>query len=133
MTTITTDVSAEQSTARPRPWKGRWLMAVAGIHTVAAGFWFAPTLAQLWADGLLDSVGQDPMRGAVAWFILFGFMLFAFAVAVHELELLAPGRAQPRLAITLLLLVGLGVLLMPASGFWLAIPPAVALCRGRRS
>ncbi|WP_165833503.1 DUF6463 family protein [Azospira sp. I13] len=41
-------------------------------------------------------------------------------------------RGGPSLAIALLLLVGLGVLLMPASGFWLAIPPALALCRGRR-
>lgn len=130
MTATTTGATSRPSTSRLRPWKGRWLMVVAIIHTAAAGFWFGPILGQLWAAGLLDSVGQDPLRGAVAWFTLFGLMLFAFALAVHELECRAPGQAQPRLAIALLLLVGLGVLLMPASGFWLAIPPALALGRG---
>lgn len=132
MSMITTGVSPELSSPRPRPWKGRWLVAVAGIHMVAVSFCCAPTVGQLWAAGLLDSVGQDPLRAAVAWSILFGLTLFAFALAVHELEIQAAGRAQPGLAIALLLLVGLGVLLMPASGFWLAIPPALALCRGRR-
>lgn len=58
-----------------RRWRGRALCAIAGVHTLVAGVEFAPVWRELWAAGVVDSVGRDPLRGAVAWFFLFGVLL----------------------------------------------------------
>lgn len=107
-------------------WKGRWLIAVAAIHTLFAIVFFRPHLADIVARGVYDTVGEDPMTGAVVWFVLFGAVLFIAGLAIHHLERVSP--QMPRsLGFSLLALVGLGVVLMPASGFWLALPVGIAL------
>lgn len=110
-----------------RPWKGVWLMVVAGIHTVFGLVFFYSTLQQMAAQGFYNTVGEDPLRGAVVWFLLFGFMLFAFALAVLGLERQTATGCWPALGIGLLLIIVLGIVLMPVSGFWLAFPPAFGL------
>lgn len=107
-----------------RRWRGRALCAIAGVHTLVAGVEFAPVWRELWAAGVVDSVGRDPLRGAVAWFFLFGVLLALLGLAVDELERQTPAWHSPTLAVGLLVLVLIGVTLMPASGFWLALPVA---------
>lgn len=112
-------------------WIGRWLMGVAVLHTAFAVATTAPVLRTLLERGVWDSVGGDPTRSAVAWFVLFGIALFAAGQAVDALE--AQGRTVPRaLGATLLLVCGVGIALMPASGFWLALPAAIAALWPRR-
>lgn len=107
-------------------WIGRWIMGVAVVHTLFAGVVFMPVLRSIVERGVFDAVGPDPMRGAVAWFVLFGVVLFLAGQAIDALE--AASRPVPRaLGVGLFALAGLGIVLMPASGFWLALPPAVAL------
>nr|WP_290894508.1 DUF6463 family protein [Azonexus sp.] len=72
---------------------------------------------------------RDPLRGAVAWFFLFGVLLWLLGMAVDLLERQVPGWRSPALGGALLLLLGLGVVLMPASGFWLVLPVALSLFR----
>lgn len=111
-----------------RPWKGPWLLAVAALHTAYAAAAFPEPLAALWRDGLVDSVGSDPLRGAVTWFVLFGAVLALLGLGVLQLE--RTRTTVPRtLGVGLLALALLGIALMPASGFWLALPPALALLR----
>ena len=112
-----------------RRWRGRALCAIAGLHTLVAGLEFAPVWCELWAAGMVDSVGRDPLRGAVAWFFLFGVVLGLLGMAVDALERQTPDWRSPALAGGLLLLVLLGITLMPASGFWLALPVAWRLWR----
>ncbi|HNX72269.1 DUF6463 family protein [Rivihabitans pingtungensis] len=112
-----------------RRWRGRALCAIAGVHTLVAGVEFAPVWRELWAAGVVDSVGRDPLRGAVAWFFLFGVLLALLGLAVDELERQTPAWHSPTLAVGLLVLVVIGVTLMPASGFWLALPVAWRLWR----
>jgi len=50
-------------------------------------------------------------------------------LAVDELERQTPAWHSPTLAVGLLVLVLIGVTLMPASGFWLALPVAWRLWR----
>ena len=113
--------------ARPRPWVGHWLMGVAALHTVFAGATFAPVLLQMARGGLLDSVGADPLRGAVTWFTLFGAVLALLAMTVTALERDGQTRALRRLGWGLLALTLPSLLLMPASGFWLVLPAIWAL------
>lgn len=113
-------------------WKGGWLLTVAAIHTVFAAVVFLPQLEEIVRRGVIDSVGTDPMVGAVAWFVLFGAVLalLGWAVLLVERHMApAPGALRP-LGLGVLALALLGIALMPASGFWLVLPPALALCWG---
>lgn len=111
---------------------GRWILAVAAVHTVFALVVFRAELVGIVRAGFVDTIGHDPMRGAVAWFVLFGGALAVAGVAVDELE----KREAPlrRAGVVLAALVALGLAWMPASGFWLALPAiAVMLRRGART
>ncbi|MBC7448999.1 MAG: molecular chaperone GroEL [Hymenobacteraceae bacterium] len=110
-----------------KQWIGRWLIGVSAIHTVFAAVVFKETLTTIIKRGVFDTIGEDPMLGAVAWFVLFGLVLFISGLAIAELEK-SPSRPLPKsLGWSLLALGIVGVALMPASGLWLAFPPALAV------
>lgn len=120
------------SARTPRIWIGRWLLAVAALHTLFAFAVYGRVLMRMGERGFVNSVGSDPLHGAVAWFVLFGGGLALFALAVSPLERSAgQGQALRRLGWGLLALTALGIAWMPASGFWLALPPAIAMIRAR--
>lgn len=130
---MTPPPSASRRGAAPwhSAWKGPWLVAVAAVHTVFAAIVFLPQWQDIVRRGVFDSVGSDPMRGAVAWFGLFGAALALLGWAIVLLERSpapVPAALRP-LGMGVLALTLLGIVLMPASGFWLALPPALALCR----
>ena len=109
------------------------MVAVAVVHTVFGFAMFSGTLAGIVRRGIFNTVGEDALTGAVAWFLLFGFVLFLAGLAIGELETVS-SRPLPRsLGWALLFVILVGVVLMPVSGFWLALPPAVSLAGGRRS
>jgi hypothetical protein len=113
-------------------WKGRWLMTVAILHTIVAIALFGDVLAAIIQRGVFDTVGNDPMTGAVVWFVLFGAVLFICGQVIYALEKSLSGSPLPRaIGWSLLALVLLGITLMPVSGFWLAFPPAIAILRGK--
>jgi hypothetical protein len=108
---------------------GRWLLAVAVIHTAFALLVFHAELLAILRAGFVDAIGEDPTRAAVAWFTLFGGVLAAAAVAVDELE--QRGAPLRRAGLALLPLVILGLLWMPASGLWLVLPAIAFMVRSR--
>lgn len=110
-----------------RHWKGPWLMGVAVIHTGFAIAVFGGVLGDVVARGVFDTVGVDPMVNTAIWFLLFGAMLFISGQAVAALDRATRGELPRPLGWSLLALATLGVVLMPASGFWLAFPPAIAV------
>lgn len=110
-----------------RPWKGRWLLAVALLHTLAAAVLFAPQWQILWQRGVFNAVADDMDLGAAVWFLLFGAVLALLAWEVTALERSQPAVALRPMGWCLLALVLAGVVLMPVSGFWLVLPPALAL------
>jgi hypothetical protein len=112
-------------------WRGRWLMGVAAIHTLFALVVFREPLLQLVSRGLFDAVGQDPLLGGVTWFVFFGAALAMAGQAVDAAE--QQGHVPRSLGVTVLAMTGLGVVLMPASGLWLLVPPGVSLLRDRTS
>ena len=108
-------------------WVGRWLMGIAAIHTAFAVAVFGEVLASIVKRGVFNTVGADPMTGAVVWFVLFGAMLFVCGLAVAELEASSPNPLPRSIGWGLLAMGVVGITLMPASGFWLVFPPAIAL------
>ena len=119
----------QAATTKPRIWIGHWLMGVAALHTVFAAVVFGKVLRTMAERGLFNSVGADPLVGAVTWFVLCGFVLALLSLAVTALERSGQTVALRQLGFGLILLCGLGIVLMPASGFWLAIVPALAMLR----
>jgi len=108
-------------------WIGRWLIGVSVIHTLFAIVVFNKALASVVQRGVFNTVGTDPLVGAVVWFVLFGAVLFICGLAVSALERALHGALPKSLGWSLLVLGLLGALLMPASGFWLVFPPAIAV------
>ncbi len=113
--------------AKPSRWIGRCIIAISAIHTLLAAVMFAPIVQQMAADGIYNSVGEDPMRGAVTWFFFAGFLMALLGMAVDLLEKHGAGRAMKTLGVTLLVFCILGIILMPVSGFWLMLIPAAAM------
>lgn len=111
-----------------RPWIGRWLIVVAIVHTVFGLLVFRSPLQQIAQTGWWGGITSDPMLSAVTWFMLFGFPLLVAGIALHAVE--RTSAAIP-VAIAWWLLAGtaLGVALMPTSGFYLLLPPALVLLR----
>ena len=112
-----------------RPWIGHWLMLVAIIHTVVGLWLFQQDLLDMARLGLFDTVEQNPRRAGVAFFMFTGFALALLAHAVTGLERAGDVKTQRTLGVGLLLIFCLGVLLMPASGFWLFVPAVWKLLR----
>ena len=125
-------LTAQRPLTLRNTWKGLWLLAVAAIHTLFATIVFLPQLEEIVQRGVIDSVGNDPMLGAVVWFVLFGAVLalFGWAVLIVERYIAPASQLLRPLGLGVLALALLGVALMPASGFWLVLPPALALCWG---
>ena len=122
------------STAKPpRIWIGHWLIAVAALHTIYAGLEFGQVFLAIAHRGLIDGVGRDPLSGAAVWFLLFGGLLAVFGLAIVTLERGEQASSMRLLGWWLLFVCALGIALMPASGFWLALPPTLALIRKRDS
>jgi len=112
-------------------WIGKWLFAVGVIHLLFGVFFMHTTLAVLWSEGLLNTVNGQPPREAVFWFLCTGIMLLMVGVLVDQME-------REALAIPLFItwlfaaLTVIGVVVMPISGIWLLIPPAVGIVFRRR-
>jgi hypothetical protein len=125
-----TAVSAGKTGWRQQ-WIGHWISAVAVIHTLFALVVFGHVFVDIIERGVINTVGSDPMTAAAVWFLLFGVALWLLGVAVAGLQ----RAAQPipaTLGWGLFALCALGVLLMPASGFWLAFPPAIGMLLKKR-
>lgn len=110
-------------------WIGRWLIAVAMFHTIAGVFMGSDVLTSIFRRGIVDSVGQDAMTGAFVWFFLFGAILALLGMVVHTLEQADRFKGARALGIWTSLMTLVGVVLMPASGFWLLFPAGIGLMR----
>lgn len=105
-------------------WIGRWLIGVSIIHTLFAVVVFGKVLLSVVQRGVFNTVGTDPMVGAVVWFVLFGAALFICGLVVSTLERSSPSPLPKSLGWSLLALATLGAILMPASGFgWCSLRP----------
>ena len=110
-----------------RPWIGRWLIGTSIIHALYDVVVHGNVLLSVVQRGVFNTVGTDPRVRAVVWSVLFGLVVFITGLAVSALERSSSGVLPKSLGWSMLALAASGVVLMPASGFWLAFPPAIAV------
>jgi len=110
-------------------WIGRWVIAVSLIHTIFAFAVFGQVMLSIVERGVFNAVGTDPMTAAVVWFVLFGALLFVYGLTVDGIEKSSSTPLPKSIGWGLLALGIAGVVLMPASGFWLVFPPAIAVLK----
>ncbi len=101
---------------------GTMIISIGVIHTVFGLVVFRDVWKELIFAGLFNSVGMDPMRGAVAWFFLFGIPVISYGYMIRWIEL-TNGKTPSHVKWHLIFLFALGVILMPESGFWLLLIP----------
>ncbi|MGB8932282.1 MAG: DUF6463 family protein [Anaeromyxobacteraceae bacterium] len=113
-------------------WIGRAVLGVAAVHTLFGAAVFRGTVSAMAREGFVATITDQADRGAVFWFFYTGFALAILGGWMHECE--AEERRFPTYLVAgLAALTGAGLLIMPASGFWLLIPPVGgAIVRNRR-
>lgn len=125
--------TASRNLSSPRRiWIGRSIVAIAIFHTVAGLALFSPALGDIVQRGVFNSINHDPVRGVATWFMLFGGPLALTGMCIDSLERQPAFPMAKATGWGFLLTCVLGVVLMPASGFWLAFPPAIALIMWRQ-
>ncbi|MCB9592563.1 MAG: hypothetical protein H6719_07515 [Sandaracinaceae bacterium] len=111
---------------------GVGLMVIATLHELVglvAGFSVTVDIAR---DGVVNALGEDWMRQALFWFHVSGAALFIVGEALRTLER-ATGSVPRRFGYLTVAIGLVGVVMLPASGFWLVLAwGARMVLRGRR-
>ncbi|MED1797971.1 DUF6463 family protein [Brevibacillus porteri] len=97
------------------------------LHTVVGLFFYAEPLQQIVANGFWNAVGRE--EDAAFWFMMFGFLLILLGY-MADWVMKKKGMEPPAtFGWTILGICVVGVIAMPVSGFWLALPQAGILLR----
>lgn len=81
--------------------------------------------------GIWNTAPDSPRTLVASWFLLAGVLTFVAGVAIDALEHTG-GRPPMLLGASLLAFAVAGIAVMPVSGFWLFLPPSIALLRRTR-
>lgn len=114
-------------TVRPRPWVGWSISGIAVIHLLSGAAFFGPSLRSIWAGGVINAVEADPaselLRSVGFWYLASGLSTLGLGLVVTWLQRRL-AEVPTMLGWLLLGITAFGVVLMPASGFWLFLVPA---------
>ena len=117
-----------------RRFVGPLLMATGVLHLVSGFVFYPGPLFAIAGDGFLNAVEPDVAFStfdrlaafAAFWYMIFGVMLLMLGGLTHWAQA-QTGTLPALLGWSLLALGVVGVIVMPASGFWLALPQAVLM------
>ena len=108
---------------------GYVLIAIAVLHTVAGPIFYSQPMKDMLQAGIFNSITPPYWdRDAAFWYFVFGAMLAVYG-AMTQWLLNTVGYMPRFWGWSLLAICLVGVVFMPASGFWLGILPAVAMIR----
>ena len=109
-------------------WIGRSVIVIGLLHTVFGLIGFRDTLATLFGEGIINTVNGQPDREMAFWFIFFGFSTMILGALIDWCE--SKEIRLPRATGWGLLAISIvGVVFMPASGFWVVAIPSIGLIR----
>jgi len=105
-------------------WKisGYYLFVISLIHSAFGLFAMQDVLRELWNEGLIGSISGQMDRNAVFWFLSWGFLLGYIGVDWQQRIRRHKEPLSKFSAWGLAAIVVSGILIMPASGFWLGLP-----------
>ena len=106
-------------------------MGVGAVHSVFGLVFLGDTLAILWNEGLFNTVNGQPEREFAFWFVFFGLLTILLGAVVDWTEVSKAGLPQV-FGWALLGLTLICVTVMPISGGWLLLPPALGAIRRSR-
>ena len=109
-----------------KAWISKWLIFVSAGHTVVGVMLFGDIYVEMISKGLVGSVTSE-ITAAASWFLLFGFLLFITSLLISVIEKHDTLEIPNSIGISLFVLTTIGVILMPASGFWLVYPAVIAI------
>lgn len=92
------------------------LILIGIIHNLFALVFALPYLKEIAQAGFFNAVDPFPYRMAVVWYLFFGFLFIILGQLALDLDYIPSSVAW-----SLLVLGLVGVILMPASGFWLIL------------
>lgn len=106
---------------------GTILMVIAVLHEIVGLFFYREALIDILNAGFFNTVNPPYwQRDAAFWFLMFGAMLFLMGwIAQWMLD--NTGTIPKFYSWGLLVVCVIGVMMMPASGFWLVIPVAIIM------
>jgi hypothetical protein len=113
---------------KPRRWIGRWLLGVGILHTLLGLGTYIFSVVEILRAGLWNTVEPVQGRPEAFWFLAAGLQLILLGALVNWIEARSPREHLPLfLGWTLLGFAILGAVLIPVSGFWFLLPPAVGI------
>jgi len=114
-------------TAHQRPWVGWSISGIAVIHLLTAAAFYGPSLKSIWAGGVINAVEADPgsqlLRSVGFWYLASGLAMLSLGLVVTWLQRRLC-EVPTMLGWLLLGITVFGVVLMPASAFWVFLVPA---------
>lgn len=102
-------------------WIGYWMIVVAALHLAAAFAFYGDSYLSIASDGFWASGSTDATKLAF-WFVIASPFMFLVGLLVLNMQSI-PFSA----GVTLTIIAVTGAIVIPASGFWLVIPPAMAM------
>ena len=110
---------------------GRFLVAIGLLHVVLFPWWGRVPLLAAAQDGFFNAVNPHKDRQEIFWSLCFGMMGVFLGQLISWSD--AQGKQTPAfLGWELLGLAALGAVLMPISGWWLVMVPAVLILAASR-
>ena len=98
-----------------------WMIGVSVLHTLASIALYGGAYAGFLENGIIAAVADDADRAAL-WFFASGALMFLIGLCFLHMQTI------PKPIGIVLLLVGLvGGILLPKSGFWVLLPPAIGI------
>lgn len=112
---------------------GLALASIGVVHCLVGLAVGLEPLQEIVADGVFAAVNDDqPWRMAIFWFEQFGILLLIIGAQWHWMD--RHGGAPRWVGAAVLAMCATGIVCMPASGFWLAVPVGIwGLVRGAPS
>lgn len=108
------------------------LLATGIVHCAVAIAFYGQSYIDLFRNGVIDSVGEDPARELAFWFLICGIFLVLFGYTLQYYIKREQKPAPLALGYALLVFSVVGCLFVPVSGFWLFIPQALIIIFARR-
>ncbi len=102
------------------------VVATGVLHLATGLVAFGPPLLGMIGDGLVNTIGADVERNNAWWFLVAGGFLVITGLTIRW-ALRTAGQLPAVLGWGMILISALGVVVAPASGFWLVLVEGVLL------